>query len=526
MGTRSANTPSAPQVPAALSPSADLSDLADLTRRAGDGYGAGQGASVDADDLVVRLVAVTDQVAEVAFDGLGDDELQRLLDGLRGPIARLEATRARGFATLERRAARRAPTGGAAGAELEQRRRNAARQRLTPSAAKRAAEAGRAATDHAAIGAAFRSGDLDVEQVRLIAGLLRVVPVDQRAELEQELVSLARGLDAVVFGRKARELVARQAPEAATRTERYAASRRSVRATDTPEGGFAFSGLLHGTAAETARVALQAFRRPDTPDEHRSPEERTADAFEQLCETALRAGQAPAVHGVRPHVLVVIEQADLGRPGGVAQLAHSGQPLTPGVIGHLLDDCTVSRLVRDAVGTPIEASEGVRTVPAGLWKALLARDAGCTWPGCDAPSAWCDVAHGNAAFRHNGRLRPDNAALLCRRHHRRFDSGPYRMTITGDRVTYERIRADATPADEPRAAQGQPQHPTHPANPTGTARPGNASSRPPSGNGPNRNDGRPVARQRPARPSISPERRGEPVTLFDHLSATGGCGPP
>jgi len=526
MGTRSADAPSARHVPAALSPSADLRDLAGPSGRVGDGHGAGQGALVDADDLVVRLVAVTDQVAEVAYDGLGDDELQRLLDGLRGPIARLEATRARGFATLERRAARRAPTGGGAAAELEQRRRNAARQRLTPSAAKRAAEAGRAATDHAAIGAAFRSGDLDVEQVRLIAGLLRGVPVDQRAELEQELVSLARGLDAVVFGRKARELVARQAPEAATRTERYAESRRSVHATDTPEGGFAFSGLLHGTAAETARVALQAFRRPDTTDEHRSPEERTADAFEQLCETALRAGQAPAVHGVRPHVLVVIEQADLGRPGGVARLAHSGQPLIPGAIGHLLDDCTVSRLVRDAAGTPIEASEGVRTVPAGLWKALLARDAGCTWPGCGAPSAWCDVAHGNAAFRHNGRLRPNNAALLCRRHHRRFDSGPYRMTITGDRVTYERIPADATAADQPRPAQGQPQHPAHPSNPTGTARSGTASTRLRSGKEPHRDDGRPATRQRPARPSISPERRGEPVTLFDHLPATGGCGPP
>jgi 5-methylcytosine-specific restriction protein A len=430
--------------------------------------------------------------------------------------------------------------GGAAAAELEQRRRNAARQRLTPSAAKRVAEAGRAATDHAAVGAAFRSGDLDVEQVRLIAGLLRRVPSGQRAVLEQELVSLARGLDAVVFGRKARELVAQRAPEAATRTERYAESRRSMRATDTPEGGFAFSGLLHGTAAETARVALQAFRRPDTPDELRSPEERTADAFEQLCETALRAGEAPAEHGVRPHVVVLIEERDLGRPGGIARLAHSGQPLTPDAVGHLLDDCTVSRLVRDAAATPIEASVGVRTVPAGLWKALLARDAGCTWPGCDAPAAWCDVAHGNTAFRHGGRLGPANAALLCRRHHRRFDGGPYRMTITGGRVMYERITGDATLVERPHPLHvqpqpgqpqpGQPQHvqpqqPVRPASPTATAGSGPASSRPPAHSEPHRDDGA-VTRQRPARPSLSSDHRGEPVSLFDHIPATGGCGPP
>jgi len=403
------------------------------------------GAGIDGrvSRLLARVVEVSEEVASLAFDGLADAELEHLLDGLRVPLARLEAARARGLADLERRAARRAPSGGATAAELEQRRRNAARQRLAPSVAKRAAEAGRAAADHAATGAAFRSGELDADHVRVIGGLLRRVPLGERDRLEDELVALARQLDPVAFGRRARELVARRAPAAAARVEQLAENQRSVRAADTAEGGFAFSGVLHGTAAETARVAFAAFRRPDTPDEHRRPEQGMADAFEQLCAAALRAGDAPTVHGVRPQVVVVVDEADLSCRDGVARMAHSGQTLSSGAVGHLLSDATVSRLVRDAAGAPLEASVGVRTVPAGLWKALLARDGGCTWSGCDAPAAWCDVAHGEEPYRRHGQLAPDNAALLCRRHHRRFDTGPFRMVVRGAEVLYERRTAAA-----------------------------------------------------------------------------------
>lgn len=417
-------------------------------------------AGQDLDGLLAELLQVVDRIARVDLDATGDQALGRLLAGLRVPATRLEAVRAAGFVALERRAARRAPSGGATAAELEQRRRNARQQRMAPSRAKRVAEAGRAAADHEATGAAFRAGDLSEEHVRLIGSLLRRVPLGQRDALEHELVALARDLDPVAFGRRARTLLISEEPEAARRMEQVAEGNRSVRIADTADGGLSFSGLLHGTAAETARTALQAFRRPDTPDEHRTTEQRNADAFEQLCTAALRLGDAPTVHGVRPHVIVVIEEQDLARDDGLARLAHSGQPVTTGAAGHLLDDCTLSRLVRDASGTPIEVSTAVRTVPAGLFRALLARDGGCTWDGCDAPASWCDVAHGNLAYRQGGRLSPANAALLCRRHHRRFDRGGFRLEIDGGRVRYHRTqprgRPACTSADPPGAKPADP----------------------------------------------------------------------
>ena len=485
-----------------------------------------------------ELARWAQRTADLDLDTLADAELERILDDLRVPIARLEATRARGLAALERRAARRAPAGGATAAELEQRRRNAQRQRMAPSQAKRVAEAGRAAADHAATGAAFRAGALGPEHARLIGSLLRRVPLDRRAALENELVGLAADLDPVAFGRRARELVATQEPEAAQRDEQLKHERRSVRTSDTPDGGFAFSGLLHGTAAETARTAFRAFRRADTPDERRTTEQREADAFEQLCEAALRLGEAPTDHGVRPHVIVVVEEANLTAPNGLVRLAHSGQPATTRAVGHLLDDCVVSRLVRDATGTPIEASAEVRTVPKGLWRALLVRDGGCTWAGCDAPASWCDVAHGNQAFRHQGRLSPDNAALLCRRHHRRFDSGLFRMAITGDEVRYERHAptrgAPSPPVGAPSPNGGAPALPMRvpaPDDHTPTASPGgSAPNRGPTAANPNSPPPRPPGSdpiEGPGQTRITAAGRpnGTP-TLFDAASGASGTDPP
>ncbi|MFP4310804.1 MAG: DUF222 domain-containing protein [Nitriliruptoraceae bacterium] len=218
---------------------------------------------------------------------------------------------------------------------------------------------------------------------------------------------------------------------------------------DTPDGGLTLSGLLHGTAAETVRTAVAAFRRPDATAELRTPAQRTADALEQVCAVALRAGAAATSHGIRPQVLVTVttDQIELG-PDGIANLG-SGEASTLGRLRHLLDDCSWARVVLSPDGAPLEASESVRTVPHGLWRALLARDQGCTWPGCDAPANWCDVAHGNDPFAAGGRLSPDNAALLCRRHHRRFDHGDLRIRIDGAEVRYVRRQQVI---DEPRGA--------------------------------------------------------------------------
>ena len=419
-----------------------------------------------------ELDAEIERLCAIDVDALSDTELRDHLSWLRRPLARLIALRAGWSAALETRTIASAPPQSRGAAQRQAQQEIAQAQQLTPSEAKRAVEAGRAARRHADTGRAFRLGELSPEHVRIIDELLGVVEPDERDGFEQRLLELSRDRDATTFGRQARTLLASLSPAAVAAVERRKRGRRRVRATDTPDGGFAFSGLLYGTAAETARVALDAFRRPDVAGEHRTPEQRAADGFEQLCAAALRAGEAATQHGARPQVLVVFEAEQLARHDdpdtpGIARFGRSGQPVTTEDLGPLLDDCQLVRIVRGADRTPIEVSETVRTVPAGLWRALIVRDGGCTWPGCDAPAAWCDVAHGHTPFAQRGRLSPDNAALLCRRHHRRFDNEPWRISVDGDSVSYHRrtttgSTAHAAPDDQHDARSTQ-----RPARPAG-----------------------------------------------------------
>jgi hypothetical protein len=425
--------------------------------------------------LVARAV---DRLARSDLDGLSDAEADVLLTELRRPLTQLEGVRARVAAVQQRRRLASRGSGSIDATLADHRNELGRQQRLPPGEAGRLLDAGRAAAAGTLTGRAVEDGRFGVSQARTIARVLAPLVGALRDEVEAELVELAAELDPVAFGKAARRILARVQPQSLAEQQRRQEPQRRFRATDTEDGGFAFSGLLYGTAAETARVALQAFRRPDTPDERRTPDQRGADAFEQLCAAALAAGAAPTRHGVRPQVLVTIDAdqlaaLDTGPEAVAGTFVGSGQPIAGPVLRHLLADSTLVRVVLDADAVPIEVSTTVRTVPAGLWRALLIRDRGCRWPGCDAPAAWCDVAHARRAFADGGNLSLDNALLLCRRHHRRYDRGPHRAIIRGSDVHFPHLdrppRQDAAGHGSP-GPQGARRSPGQPGGPAGSRR--------------------------------------------------------
>jgi hypothetical protein len=111
-------------------------------------------------------------------------------------------------------------------------------------------------------------------------------------------------------------------------------------------------------------------------------------------------------------------------------------------------------------------------VPAGLWAALIARDRGCAWPGCDAPPAWCQAAHGNTPYRHDGKLKLSDAALLCLQHHRRFDHDGWELHIEGPTVTFHPThRTDQTDPTGHLTTSATTTRPATIAEPTATIRP-------------------------------------------------------
>jgi hypothetical protein len=178
----------------------------------------------------------------------------------------------------------------------------------------------------------------------------------------------------------------------------------------------------------------------------------------ELARQALEGGTLPTVGGVRPQLgLLITPEALLGLRNATAPadratpadpadtdsastgdrparqpdaLECAGVPMAPelpwstwadrlpaSVAQRLACECEVWRVILDpAIGLPLEVGRAHRIVPPWIRKALHARDRGCRWPGCTAPSAWTEVHH-LVAWYHGGLSNVDNCLMLCRAHH-------------------------------------------------------------------------------------------------------------
>ena len=85
-------------------------------------------------------------------------------------------------------------------------------------------------------------------------------------------------------------------------------------------------------------------------------------------------------------------------------------------------DAVVSRVVMGPDGTPLDYGRRHRIVPAGLRRAVVARDKGCVFAGCGARHWWADVHH-LVHWINGGETSLTNSALLCERHHTKVHHG-------------------------------------------------------------------------------------------------------
>ena len=398
---------------------------------------------------VAGLAAAVDAVVGVPVDELDEAGLRAELQGVETQVRRLKARQTRLVGAMTARRAQVASAGGQVDdARARQRAAQQVRNELvaqgwTPSEAKQTAQladqlSGTAGTDDAggtgAAGAAFDAGQLPPRNATLLADTLAALPADERDLATRWLLDAARRQDPVVFGRTCRRLVAQLDHDAAMAAEDRRYARRRAAVTLTGDGMTVLSGQWSGLDGELVATAIHAFRIPDAPGEHRTPEQATADALVEALRVALRHGDAPANHGIRPHVMVTIPHDTIQTDAGCAEAAWTG-PIPYGEARRLLHDAGIARILVDARNLPLEASAEVRNVPTGLYRFLLVRDGGCIAEGCTAPAAWCDVMHLHIPDRAKGRLTPDNAALGCRRHHRLLDRHTWQPTWTDGRPT-------------------------------------------------------------------------------------------
>jgi uncharacterized protein DUF222/HNH endonuclease len=174
--------------------------------------------------------------------------------------------------------------------------------------------------------------------------------------------------------------------------------------------------------AETGQVVITALRAAMTgggrdASDGRSAPQRRADALGEICHQWMDGANRPSVAGERPHLTVTLDLETLERRAGRrCELDDAGR-VSPEDARRVACDASVSRVITASASAPLEVGRRTPVVPAAFRRAVVVRDGGCRFPGCDRPPGWCDAHH----IRHwadGGETAVDNLVLLCRPHHR------------------------------------------------------------------------------------------------------------
>ncbi len=148
----------------------------------------------------------------------------------------------------------------------------------------------------------------------------------------------------------------------------------------------------------------------------RTAGQRRADALVEVCRMVLAGGRLPDNGGDRPQVVVTVPFDPLRRAFG-AGVIDTGDRLSADAARRLACDARILPAVLDGAGQPLDLGRERRLFTGPLRRALVLRDGGCAFPGCDRPPRWCD-GHHVVHWADGGATSLANAVLLCGHHHR------------------------------------------------------------------------------------------------------------
>jgi hypothetical protein len=288
--------------------------------------------------------------------------------------------------------------------------------RLMPGAAMQHSEVARNLPSLPHTSTALASGDIGFHHAAVIARSVTELGADAVAAEESRLVRAAHNLDPKYLSYLTRRLRYSIDPDGTLAHSNDQYDYRYVHLSQTLDGVFYLDGRLDAEGGATLRTALNALE-SNRLDE-RSGAMRRADAMVEMARKQLDAGTLPEVAGQKPHLSVIASTATLAKaPGAPAADLEWSQPITADAARRLACDSAMTRVVLGPSSEPIDVGRCTRTIPPALRRALVVRDRGCRFPGCDRPPDWCD-GHHLIHWIDGGETALSNTCLLCRRHHR------------------------------------------------------------------------------------------------------------
>ena len=280
---------------------------------------------------------------------------------------------------------------------------------------------------------ALAQGEISISALRVLVGAREAHP-SQFKGAEETLVDAASTLSHKELCYAVRYWAQAVDSDKALRAEQEQFEHRRLSVSATVFGMVRVDGDLDQETGQSLLTALRAQVDADVrsrgPGDQRTPAQRRADSLGEICRQWLGSTNRPEVAGERPHVTLMVgldqlrgktaglDQLKRNTPGttGPCELGTTG-PVHPETARRITCDASIARVVLGPRSGPLDVGRRTPVVPAGLRRAVVARDHHCRFPGCERPEPWCD-AHHVIHWADGGPTALSNLVLLCRPHHR------------------------------------------------------------------------------------------------------------
>ncbi len=290
---------------------------------------------------------------------------------------------------------------------------------------------------------ALSSGDLTLNQARIIADGLKNLPTgttpEQRVTAEQTLIDDASLLTPKDLRSRADRIADQWAtPRDVDRHESELLTEREARAWDNTR----LSMWANGDGTTTGRFTIpdaQAAMLKTVLDAYASPRRVSMLGQERTDEYTTRVGQGfceliervptnrlPNHGGNNVLVTVNMNLTDLQarlEDAAPATITTDGTRLSPGQTRRLACDGKLLPQVFGGESVPLDLGREERLFTRHQRIAITNRDHGCAAPRCDRPPGWCEGHHGDRTWADGGATDVKEAISVCAEHHRQIHTG-------------------------------------------------------------------------------------------------------
>jgi Domain of unknown function DUF222. len=203
------------------------------------------------------------------------------------------------------------------------------------------------------------------------------------------------------------------------------------------DGSARFEGEATAELAERLQVLFDALAGPkketDGVKDPRTATQRRHDALLDLLILFQASDTLPSAGGVAATIVLTMTPEHYASGKGLVRTGHDA--LVPAA--QALDWAGLNHRV---IGVVIDRMKGIthysdiqRCFTEQQRLAMIARDGGCSFPGCDTAPGWCE-AHHLVPWQDSRRTSVDNGTLVCGYHHREHEKLGWRAELINGRV--------------------------------------------------------------------------------------------